>query len=167
MKNKTNIILIGMPAAGKSTIGVILAKTLHKDFIDTDLIIQHAAHAPLQSILDEKGLDEFKKIEESHILKLTPQNTVIATGGSVPYSPAAMAHLKQNGIVIYLDLPLEIIESRLTNIATRGVVMHRSQTLAGLYKQRKPLYEKYADFTIDTTNLNHEQAVAVIIEQLG
>jgi shikimate kinase len=160
------MILIGMPAAGKSTIGVILAKTLHKDFIDTDLIIQHTECAPLQTILDEKGLDEFRKIEESHILKLTPQNTVIATGGSVPYSDVAMAHLKKNGIVIYIDLPLDVIESRLTNIATRGVVMHRSQTLANLYAERKPLYKKHADFTIDTTNLIHEQVVVAIIEKI-
>ncbi len=166
MSENKNIVLIGMPAVGKSTIGVLLAKRLGRYFLDTDVFIQAVSGRGLQQIIDSDGLDKFCKLEAEHILCIDKTDCVIATGGSVVYSDAVMNHLKANGIVIYLSLPLEVIKKRLTDLNIRGVVMSKGQTLDDLYKKRKPLYAKWADVVIDCQNLTHEQAVEKIIEKL-
>ena len=166
MNENKNIVLIGMPAVGKSTIGVLLAKRLGRYFLDTDVFIQAVSGRGLQQIIDSDGLDEFCKLEAEHILCLDKTDCVIATGGSAVYSDAAMNHLKTSGIVIYLSLPLEVIKKRLTDLNIRGVVMSRGQTLDDLYKKRTPLYEKWADVIIDCQNLTHEQVVEEIIRQI-
>jgi shikimate kinase len=166
MNSKNNIILIGMPAVGKSTIGVLLAKRLGRYFLDTDIYIQAVVGKTLQQVIDEQGLEEFCKIESEQIACIDKENCVIATGGSAVYSEPAMKHLKANGIIIYLDLPLEMIKKRLTDLNIRGVVMSKDQTLDDLYKKRTPLYEKWADVKIDCNNLTHEQVIEKIMENL-
>lgn len=166
MKRKTNIILIGMPAAGKSTVGVLLAKVLNKHFVDTDIYIQQEESKPLQVLLDEVGHDEFRRLEQDYVLQLRCCNTVIATGGSVPYSEKAMEHLKADGVVVYLYLPIDEIKRRLTNFSTRGVVIDKGQSLDELYNQRAVLYDKYADVRVDARGLTHEQTIDAIVEKL-
>lgn len=158
-----NIVLIGMPACGKSITGVVLAKTMRKSFTDTDLLIQEREERPLQEIINESGNDYFRKVEESVLKTLDISNSVISTGGSAIYYPAAMAHLKENGIVVYLKVSLGTIEQRLNNIKTRGVTMKKGDTIASLYEERIPLYEKYADVTIEADNLTVEETVEAII----
>jgi shikimate kinase len=154
-----NIILIGMPGAGKSTVGVILAKTLGLDFLDSDLVICRETGKTLQEILDEQGLDAFLKLEENIACSLTPTRTVLATGGSVPLSDRAMEHLKALGTVVYLQVPLEELRVRLSNITTRGIAFGPGESLDTLYAYRVPIYEKWADVTIDTdlqeNNIEH------------
>ncbi len=166
MDNRKNIVLIGMPAVGKSTIGVILAKRLGRYFLDTDVYIQAIIGKTLQNIIDSDGLEKFCQIESEHICCIDKTDCVIATGGSAVYSDAAMKYLKANGTIVYLDLPLEMIKKRLTDLNIRGVVMSKSQTLDDLYIKRTPLYEKWAEVTIDCLNLSHEATVNKIIEQL-
>lgn len=144
-----NIILIGMPGCGKSSAGVLLAKQMCKMFVDTDLYIQENEGKKLQQIIDENGLEYFLHSEESAILSLTMHNTVVATGGSVVYSEKAMEHLKKQGRVVYLDLPLKDVILRLRNIKTRGVAGSDGMTIADLYNERVPLYRKYADYTVN------------------
>jgi shikimate kinase len=163
MKTKSNIVLIGMPGAGKSTVGVLLAKALGRYFLDTDIYIQAVEDKELQQIIDEKGLQEFCRIEESHVICIDIKNAVIATGGSAVYSQKAMQHLAQDGMIIHLDLPFEEVQRRVTNLYTRGVVMEKGQTLAGLYKKRQPLYKQYAEITINCEKKTHEQIVDEII----
>lgn len=145
---KDNLILIGMPGAGKSTIGVILAKTLAMDFIDGDLEICKATGKTLQKILDEQGKEAFLKIENKVICDLHPHSTVIATGGSVPLEPEAMGHMKDIGTVIYLKVELEELRTRLNNIKTRGIAFGPGESLDTLYAQRIPIYENWAELTI-------------------
>ncbi|MFA5423237.1 MAG: shikimate kinase [Phycisphaerae bacterium] len=167
MTDKSNIVLIGMPGAGKSTVGVLLAKALGRYFLDTDIYIQAIENRELQEIIDEKGLEEFCRIEESHIICIDIKNAVIATGGSAVYSVQAMHWLARDGIIIHLDLPYEEIERRVTNLYTRGVVMEKSQTLRGLYEKRQPLYKSYAEITIDCGGKRHEDIVDEIINRIG
>ena len=143
-----DIVLIGMPGSGKSTVGVLLAKALGCLFTDVDLLISHRAKKPLQRILDEDGLDAFLALEEEVGSRLRAENTVIATGGSMVISDKAMRHLKTLGTVVYIDVPFEEIERRVTNIKTRGIVFHPNETLADVYRERKPLYERWADLTV-------------------
>jgi shikimate kinase len=161
-----NIILIGMPASGKSTVGVLLAKAMGRYFLDTDVLIQAVANASLHELIDRHGLDGFCEIERQHAECLDITNAVIATGGSVVYYDSAMQHLKQTGRVIYLELPLEILQQRLDDVAGRGVVIEPGQTLQSLYEKRRPLYEKYADIAIHTAGLNHEQVVGKILQKM-
>jgi len=154
-----NIVLIGMAGAGKSTIGVLLAKTMGMSFIDTDLVIQQNEGKLLQVLLDEQGIDNFIKIEEKAVLGLNAKNSIIATGGSVVYSEKSMLHLMKNGLVVYLKVPFDIIETRLKNITTRGVVMKKGSKLIDVYNERSPLYEKYADVIIDCKNKDTESIV--------
>ena len=163
---KSNIVLIGMPAAGKSTLGVLLAKRLGMRFVDTDLVIQAAEGKTLHELIDLRGMDNFCKLECQHVQELNATNTVIATGGSVAYYDCAMEHLKNNGTIVYLHLPLEEIQKRLSDPNQRGVVIEPNETLATLYDKRKPLYEKYAEITIELAGLDHEQCVAAILENL-
>ena len=147
-----NIILIGMPASGKSTAGVLLAKTVGYGFIDTDLLIQNEQKSLLCDIIAAKGAEEFIKIEETVLSDLWAERCVVATGGSAVYGERAMRHLKEIGTVVYLKLGEKTIEKRLKNIVLRGVVMRRSgETVADLYAERVPLYEKYADITVGRT----------------
>lgn len=166
MHQHRNIILIGMPGAGKSTVGVILAKTLGMQFIDTDILIQEWAGKMLQEILDTDGPEAFKRIEEETILSLHPRRAVIATGGSVVCSPDAMAHLKSGGLVVYLEIPYAEMEKRLKNITTRGIVLLPGQSLRGMYDERVPLYEKYADLTVACSGEDLESVVENVIEAL-
>ena len=161
---KSNIILIGMAGAGKSTTGVVVAKILAKDFIDGDLVIQHVTGKPLQTIINEEGNDGFRKVEEEVLCGINVENTVIAPGGSAIYYPAVFEHFKKDGVVVFLHVPVEEIERRLSNLATRGVTLEPGQTVADLYYQRLPLYQKFADITIDTTGLCLEETVAEIVK---
>ncbi|MGB9175121.1 MAG: shikimate kinase [Methanoregula sp.] len=161
-----NIILIGMPGAGKSTVGVILAKTLGMHFIDTDIVIQQHAGRLLQAMIDEEGPDAFLEIEEKTILSHHFLNSVLATGGSVVFSERAMAHLKSDGIVMYLSVSFEEMARRLDNITTRGIVLVAGQSLRDMYTQRIPLYEKYADITIDCSDDDFETVVGKIMHKL-
>jgi shikimate kinase len=166
MHHHENIVLIGMPGAGKSTVGVILAKSLGMQFIDTDILIQERAGKMLQEILDLDGPDTFKRIEEETILSLRSSRAVIATGGSVVCSEAAMAHLKSRGTVVYLEISYEEMEKRLKNITTRGIVLLPGQSLRGMYDQRIPLYERYADLTIACSGEDLESVVGNVLEAL-
>lgn len=162
-----NIVLIGMPGVGKSTVGVLLAKTLGRYFLDTDVFIQAAQGRSLQEIIDAEGLAAFCKIEEDYAACIDLTNAVIATGGSVVYSERAMRALAEHGVIVHLDLPVERIEQRLANLPTRGVVMEKGQTVRSLYAQREPLYRKYAQVTIDCTDKTHEQIVVEMVAVLG
>lgn len=157
-----NIILIGMPGAGKSTVGVTLAKTLGMNFIDTDLIIQERYNALLQDMINNEGIDSFLRKEEKSILSLECNNSVIATGGSVVYSPVSMAHLKKLGKIIYLMLTYEEVESRISNIKTRGIVIEKGQQLSDVFVQRTPLYEKYCDIIVNCSGLGMEEIIEAI-----
>ncbi|MBQ6816178.1 MAG: shikimate kinase [Clostridia bacterium] len=161
-----NIILIGMPGCGKSTIGVILAKTLLLDFLDTDLIIQNKYGKALYQIINDLGTNEFKSIENNIISQIECENCVIATGGSAVYGEKAMQNLKKDGKIIYLKLPEAEIINRLNNIKTRGIVIEKGHTINQLYLERTPLYEKYADITVDCSGLTAEECVEKIIEKL-
>ena len=160
-----NIILIGMPACGKSTVGVVLAKTMGKSFIDTDLLIQEREGDLLQNLVDRFGHDRFIEIEEAALKSINVSNAVIATGGSVVYSEPAMEHLRSLGIVVYIRLSYETIDKRLHNINSRGIAMDKGETLRDLYDKRILLYERYANLIIDGENLSVEQVVEEIIER--
>lgn len=159
----SNIVLIGMPGAGKSTIGVLLAKQTALGFVDTDLLIQSAAGRSLQAIVDREGYLALRQLEEQVLLGLSVNKHVIATGGSAVYSERAMAHLKANGLVIYLDVDLATLSARIDNLGTRGLAKRLDQTLADLLHERTALYQRYADLTIPCSGLNHEQVCDRII----
>jgi shikimate kinase len=161
-----NIILTGMPGAGKSTVGVILAKTLGMNFIDTDIVLQENAGRILQEIINTEGIDAFLKTEERSIVSLECENTIIATGGSVVFSDKSMNYLKKKGIIIYLYISYGELVRRIKNITTRGIVLAADQSLLDLYNQRLPLYEKYADRTIDCSDMDVEKIVENIIHEL-
>lgn len=159
MKTK-NIVLIGMPGVGKSTIGVVLAKNLGLSFIDSDLVIQEQEGKRLHELIEAHGLDGFLAIEERVNCGIKPRAAVIATGGSVVYSAAAMRHFGEIARICYLKLSYAGIEDRLGDLARRGVVLRAGQTLEDLYAERVPLYEKYADVTIDCEMKNIREIVA-------
>lgn len=155
-----------MPGAGKSTIGVVLAKTLGTEFIDTDLLIQKKANKLLQEIIDEEGLDRFLVLEEEVLSKLTVYDHVIATGGSAVYSELGMKHLEEVGIIVYLKLSLEEILKRVNNISTRGIAIRKGKTLEEVYDERIDLYEKYAKIIIDCNGKDMEKVISEIQGQL-
>lgn len=159
-----NIILIGMPCCGKSTVGVLLAKALQYSFVDCDLIIQKRCGMSLQEIIDRKGLDSFLSEEAATLCSIEEERSVIATGGSAVYSDAAMEHLKKGSVVLYISLPCDEIERRLTNIKTRGVAMAEGATIASLYAERSPLYEHWADVTLEAQGLDIEETVAKAVD---
>lgn len=159
---KSNLILIGMPGAGKSTVGVILAKRLGFNFVDTDLLIQAQQQNRLQQIIDSQGLEKFRQIEERVIIELCASRTIIATGGSVVYSEAGMAALQQTGQLIYLQEDLDRLLRRVANMGQRGLVMAAGQSFEQLYRERTPRYEKYAELTIPCSQLTAEEVAALI-----
>lgn len=158
-----NIILIGLPGAGKSTLGVILAKALGMHFIDTDIVIQDQTGRLLQEIINTDGVERFLRIEEECALSLTCSRAVISTGGSVVYSTRAMKHLRTDGIIIYLEISFEEMVRRLKNITTRGIVLEPGQSLRDMYDQRIPLYERYADIRIDCSGEAFESIVEKVV----
>lgn len=154
-----NIVLVGMPGCGKSTVGVLLAKTLQYTFVDCDLIIQKRSGMSLQELIDCRGLQEFLHEEEAALCAINEDGSVIATGGSAVYSEKAMKHLKENAVTVYISLPCDEIKRRLTNIKTRGVAMSKGETIEFLYEKRCALYEKYADVTLKAQGLQLEETV--------
>ncbi len=147
-----NIILIGMPGAGKSTVGVVLAKSMGYRFIDSDLVIQEKTGKLLHTIIKEEGIDGFNAVENNINSNICAKRAVIATGGSAVYGKEAMEHFKSMGIVVYLKLSCEEIAERLGDLNERGVTIREGQTLEELYNERIPLYEKYAMLTVDCGN---------------
>ncbi len=154
-----NIVLIGMPASGKSTLGVLLAKQLGYDFVDADLLIQRSAGKILQRVLDEDGAEAFAALESGVLCSLSYENTVIATGGSAVYHADAMRHLSEIGHIVYLKIPFSFLERRLGNLAVRGVLRRPGQSLADLFEERRALYEKYAEYTFCETDGERERTM--------
>lgn len=149
MAKTTNIILIGMPAAGKSTVGPLLADTLAYDYFDTDALIETRMGLPLSDIIARDGLPVFCDLEETIVASIDVERTVIATGGSVVYGSFAMAQLKKNGILVYLKTDLEVLVKRMNDPTERGVVRKPGQTLESLFEERHRLYMKYADLVVE------------------
>ena len=164
--NRDNIVLIGMPGVGKSTIGVVLAKVLGYQFVDADLLIQKAEGKLLREIIEEKGTDGFIEVENRVNSQIQTHRSVIATGGSVVYGKEAMEHLKSIGTVVYLKQNLRVLQRRLRNLKGRGVVLKEGQTLVDLYKERTVLYEKYADITVDQYKQSIEQTLKAVRKAL-
>ncbi|MDD6284760.1 MAG: shikimate kinase [Firmicutes bacterium] len=162
-----NIVLIGMPGSGKSTVGVLLAKALLMDFVDTDLVIQQRTGSALCDIIAKKGVEYFKQLECDIICAVNCTNSVIATGGSAVYGDEAMRHLRRDSRVVYLKVPVDELSRRIDNISTRGIAMEEGVTLGDLYGERAPLYERYADVTVDCAGMTAEQCVGGIIAALG
>ena len=166
MEQKTNIVLIGMPGVGKSTIGVILAKVLGYRFLDADLLIQEQEGKLLREIIEEKGTDGFIEVENRVNASIRADRAIIATGGSVVYGKEAMEHLKEIGRVVYLKVSYAILEKRLADIKGRGVVLKEGQTLETLFEERSKLYEQYADIEVSEEGLDVEQTVEKLVEAL-
>lgn len=162
-----NIILIGMPASGKSTVGVVLAKRLGYEFIDTDLLIQKQEQALLREIIAEKGEDGFLVIEDQVNAGLEAERSVIAPGGSVVYCENAMKHYKEIGTVVYLQTSYQTIKERIGDPKKRGVVLREGQTLKDLYEERRVLFEKYADVTICEDGLTLSETIGKVVEVFG
>ncbi|WP_370808554.1 shikimate kinase [Eubacterium ramulus] len=164
--NRDNIVLIGMPGVGKSTVGVVLAKALGYQFVDADLLIQEAEGKLLSELIEEHGTDGFIEIENRVNSQIQTHRSVIATGGSVIYGKEAMEHLKSIGTVVYLKQNLRVLQRRLRNLKGRGVVLKEGQTLVDLYKERTVLYEKYADITVDQYKQSIEQTLKAVRKAL-
>ena len=164
--NRDNIVLIGMPGVGRSTIGVVLAKVLGYQFVDADLLIQEAEGKLLSELIEENGTDGFIEIENRVNSQIQTHRSVIATGGSVVYGKEAMEHLKSIGTVVYLKQNLRVLQRRLRNLKGRGVVLKEGQTLVDLYKERTVLYEKYADITVDQYKQSIEQTLKAVRKAL-
>ena len=162
-----NVVLIGMPGSGKSTSGVLAAKALCMDFVDTDLVIQQNEKMPLQAIINTKGNESFAAAEESAVCGLNVQNAVIATGGSVVYSQKAMAHLKENAVVLYLRISFETMMKRIADMHSRGILLKDGETVRAMYDERISLYEKYADMILDCDGKDVETTVSEIVATLA
>lgn len=161
-----NLILIGMPGSGKSTVGVQLAKRLGLNFIDTDLLIQSSQGEKLQAILEQQGYQALRDIEATELLKLQLNNDLVATGGSAVYSEEGMKHLHQQGTILYLQVSLQNILTRINDEGSRGIARPEGQSLEDVYAERTPLYEKFADITIINDSIPDIEAIARQIESL-
>ena len=159
-----NIIFIGMPASGKSTVGVVIAKRLGYDFIDTDLLIQKQENRLLKEIIADVGNEGFLAIENQVNREVEAERAVISPGGSVIYCKEAMEHFKEIGTVVYLQVPSETIHSRIRNAKNRGVVLKKGQTLRDLYEERTKLFEKYADYVVSEEGLSLEETIDKVLE---
>jgi shikimate kinase len=166
MNEDRNIVLIGMPGVGKSTVGVLLAKRMGYDFLDTDILIQALEGRSLQEIIRAEGTRRFRALEEEYICDVQCTAHVIATGGSVVYSDRAMAHLARSGTVVFLDISLERLLHRLDDVDARGVVRAPGQTIADLYEERYPLYRRHHDIAVRTDGLAPNQVLAAILRRL-
>ncbi len=166
-RTPSNLVLIGMPGSGKSTVGVILAKRTGRDFVDTDLLIQKSEGRTLQDIVDTDGYVALRRIEERILLGLCVRNHVIATGGSAVYSDRAMVHLKAESCIIFLDADLALLESRIPDYSTRGLAKRPDQSFAELFEERRDLYIKFANVTIRCAGLTQEDVCARIMEREG
>jgi shikimate kinase len=164
---KSNVTLIGMPGAGKSTTGIILAKYLSFGFLDTDVLIQVNRKKSLQDIIDESGYLTLRKIEEEEILRINVENNVIATGGSAVYSSKAMSHCQDISTIVFLAVAFETILHRIHNFDTRGIVKAENQTFRDLFEERQVLYEKYAEWTIDCSNMTQEETAEIISKKMA
>ena len=163
VRKMNNIVLIGMPGCGKSSAGVLLAKTLEKDFVDTDLLIQKCEGMSLQEIIDTRGNAYFRDVEHAVLMSFDGDNYVVATGGSAVYCHAAMEKFRQDGdTIVYIKVTAPEIIKRLSNIKTRGVTLAPGQTIEDLYNERVPLYEKEADIIVETEGLDLEETVTKI-----
>lgn len=163
---KSNVVLIGMPGAGKSTVGVLLAKRLEFDFLDTDIVIQAREGRGLSRIIQEDGTERFRELEARYVREIEVRRCVVATGGSVVYSEAAMNHLRADGRVVFLDLSLPALRDRLGDIDARGVTRAPGQTLADLFAEREPLYRRYADVPVSCDGRGPEPVVRAVLAEL-
>ena len=166
MPERKNVILIGMPGAGKSTVGVLLAKRLGVKFLDTDILIQTGENCRLQEIIRRHGIEGFRAIEEGYLLGVPTDCGIVATGGSAVYSEPAMAHLSTLGPVVYLQIGLALLKNRLGNLDERGVLRMPGQTIDMLYRQRAPLYRQYAHIIVSTAGITPDQVVTAILNDL-
>jgi Shikimate kinase len=163
-----NIILVGMPGCGKSTVGVVLAKTLGMRFVDTDLIIQQEQHDVLHKLIERYGIKRFGEMEEEALLSvMDTEDTVIATGGSAVFCERGMNFLKQTGVCVYLEVPCDELKRRLSNIRTRGIAAAKGMTVEDIFKERSPYYEKYADIKIECTNKHIEEITEIIANRMN
>lgn len=167
MQKKTNIVLLGMPGSGKSTVGVLLAKRLGKRFIDTDLLIQEQEGRLLSEIIEAEGLERFIEIENRVNASVEAENSVIAPGGSAIYGQEAMEHFRKIGEIVYLKLSFRSVARRLGDLTKRGVVFRPGQTLRALYKERCPLYEKYADYIVECDGKKIGETLEAVRAKLG
>lgn len=165
--SKSNIVLIGMPGSGKSTVGVLLAKLLAKRFVDSDILIQNHCKKTLQQIVDTDGHMVLRQIEEEVVLGMAHQGYIIATGGSVPYSDAAMEHLKKDGLVVFLKTDMKTLRSRVRNYDTRGIAKRPDQTIEDLFIERDALYRKYAEITVDCIQHNQDEVAEETARQVA
>lgn len=166
MMRKRNLVLIGMPASGKTTVGRRLAERLRRPFVDTDQWIMDAHGMRLRDIIAERGLDGFRAVEEAALIELDADDAVISTGGSAVYSAPGMQALRQNGRTIFLDAPLELLSARVGDVTARGMVIAPGQSFAELYAERRPLYQRYADLTVAVGDDPVETTVGKILARL-
>lgn len=167
MENKKNIALIGMPAVGKSTVGVLLAKKIGFDFMDTDIVIQAKEQKTLAQIIACHGMERFLEIEKQHLMEIDCKSHVIATGGSVIYKDEAMDHLAKTCVKVYLSVELDILKTRLSDVITRGVAMAPGKSIDDLYAERTPLYAAWADLTIPCSRMAPEQVASAVVQSLS
>ena len=168
MAEKSNVVLIGMPGSGKSTLGIVLAKILNKDFIDADIVIQNQCDKTLQKIIDAMGPEGFIQVENQILGDLKAENSIVATGGSAVYSDEAMKHLSDIGTVVYLKISYDQLVTRLSDLQERGVVLKGGigMSLRELFDERRPLYEKFAEITVDVNDLTITAAARKVADAL-
>jgi len=166
MPNRRSLILIGMPGAGKSTLGVLLAKELMLDFLDTDVAIQVREGVSLQNILEQSGYLALRAVEEEVLLATECHEKVVATGGSAVYSQKGMEYLKSCGLVVYLEVSLEVLRQRIHNYETRGIARRPEQSFEELFDERQALYRQYTDITVNCSELGSEEVIGKVLAML-
>lgn len=167
MRKSSNIILIGMPGCGKSTIGILAAKVLCLSFLDTDLLLQQSCGRRLQEVIDTEGLGAFREFERSVLRDLSVSHTLVATGGSAVYYPDAMEHLREIGTVVYLRSSLSRVKMNLRDFSSRGIVMPKGMTIDDLYAERSPLYERYAHIVVDVDSSDITENMQALVSALS